>query len=223
MQISYLALIIIVMVLGFGAQALIRATYNKWNKVKLSAGPSGAEAARKMLDAHGLSQVSVTQVEGTLSDHFDPRTNVVSLSSEVYQSRSVAAVAVACHECGHAVQTAHQYMPARIRSAIVPVVSVASNLWVIVLLAGIFLSMLNLIYIAIAMFAAVLVFQIVTLPVEFDASRRALAFIRTSGWLAPSENTGAARVLRAAALTYVAAALASLLQLLYFIGAFGRR
>ena len=223
MQLSYLFVVIVAMVLGFGAQALIKHTYNKWNKVRLASGLSGAEAARRMLDANGLSQVSISQVPGQLSDHYDPRNNTISLSQEVYSGRSVAAVAVACHECGHAVQTAQAYVPSRIRSAIVPAVSLASNLWVVALLMGVILNMLGLIYIAIAMFAAVLVFKLVTLPVEFDASRRALAFIQQSGWLAASENRGAKAVLRAAAMTYVAAALASVVQLLYFLGAFGRR
>ncbi|GHT78817.1 zinc metallopeptidase [Actinomycetota bacterium] len=218
MSSSYLLLMVVVLILGFGAQALIKSTYKKWDKNPSMSGISGAQAARYMLDAHGLTNVGIAQVGGQLSDHFDPRTNVVSLSQAVYNGHSVAAVAVACHECGHAVQTAKAYAPAKVRSAIVPAVSFASNIWIFVLLAGIFLSIIGLIYVAIIMFAAVLVFQLVTLPVEFDASKRALAFVSTTGWLSPQENSGAASVLKAAAMTYVAAALASILQLIYFLG-----
>jgi Zn-dependent membrane protease YugP len=215
---GYFTMIIAVLILGFGAQWLIKHTYKKWDKAPNMTGISGAQAARQMLDANGLTGVQIGQVGGDLSDHFDPRTNVVSLSSGVYNGHSVAAVAVACHECGHAVQHARAYAPAKVRSAIVPVASLASNVWIFLLIAGIFLSMLGLIYAAIIMFAAVLVFQLVTLPVEFDASKRGLAFIQSTGWLAPQENAGAASVLRAAAMTYVAAALASVLQLVYLLG-----
>ncbi|MDR2673179.1 MAG: zinc metallopeptidase [Coriobacteriales bacterium] len=218
MELNYFALIIITLVLGFGAQAMIKHTYRKWDKTPSSSGISGAQAARRMLDANGLSNVSITQVAGELSDHYDPRTNVVSLSASVYDSHSVSAIAVACHECGHAVQTAQGYVPGKVRSAIVPVVSFASNIWMLALILGIIMSILGLIYLAIALFAAVLIFQLVTLPVEFNASRRALAFIQQSGWLTAGENSGAASVLRAAALTYVAAALASVLQLIYLLG-----
>jgi Zn-dependent membrane protease YugP len=218
MSSSYLLLIVVVLILGFGSQMLIKRTYKKWSQQPNQAGLSGAQAARQMLDDNGLSNVQIAQVGGELSDHFDPRTNVVSLSTGVYDGRSVSAVAVACHECGHAVQHARAYVPAKIRSPIVPVVSLASNLWVFVLIAGFFLSMLGLIYAAIIMFAAVIVFQLVTLPVEFDASKRGLAFIQGTGWLSPQENAGASSVLRAAAMTYVAAALSSVLQLVYLLG-----
>jgi Zn-dependent membrane protease YugP len=218
MSYSYFALILLVLVLGLGAQALVRHSYKKWKKVSTSFGVSGADAARTMLNSNGLSHVVITETGGELTDHYDPRSNVVALSSEVYHGCTVAAVAIACHECGHAVQHARAYAPARIRSAIVPAASMASNLWVFVLLAGIFLSIIGLVYVAIALFAAVLVFQLVTLPVEFDASKRGLAFIEGSGWLSQQELGGAKAVLRSAAFTYVAAALASILQLIYLLG-----
>ncbi len=215
---SYFILIILVLIIGFGAQLLIRRSYKKWNKNQSGFGVSGADAARTMLNSNGLTNVSIMEIKGELNDNFDPRTNVISLSSEVYHGRSVAAVAVACHECGHAVQHARDYAPAKIRGAIVPIVQIASNLWIFALLAGIFLSMIGLIYVAIAMFGAVLIFQLVTLPVEFDASKRGLAFIQGSGWLTQQEMGGAKSVLRSAALTYVAAALTSVLQLIYLLG-----
>jgi len=218
MELSYFALILLVLILGFGAQALVRGSYKKWKKNQSSFGVSGADVARTMLNSQGLTGVAIMEIQGTLTDHFDPRTNVVSLSSEVYHGRTVSAVAIACHESGHAVQHAQDYVPAKVRGAIVPVVSIASNLWVFALILGIVLSIVGLIYVAIAMFGAVLIFQLVTLPVEFDASKRALAFVKGSGWLTQKEMGGAKSVLRSASLTYVAAALASVLQLLYLLG-----
>ncbi|MCL2530441.1 MAG: zinc metallopeptidase, partial [Coriobacteriia bacterium] len=190
----------------------------KWKKKPSSFGVSGADAARTMLNNAGLNGVAIVEIPGTLTDHYDPRTNVVSLSGDVFHGRTVSAVAIACHESGHAVQHAREYAPAKVRGALVPVVSLSSNLWVFVLIAGIILSMAGLVYAAIAMFGAVLLFQLVTLPVEFDASKRALAFVKGSGWMTQQEIGGAKTVLRAAAFTYVAAALASILQLLYLLG-----
>lgn len=215
---SYFSLILLVLVIGMGAQFLVQRSYKKWKKSQSNFGVSGADAARTMLNMNGLANVTIAETSGELTDHFDPRTNVVSLSKEVYHGRTVSAVAIACHESGHAVQHARDYAPAKVRGAIVPVASVASNLWIFVLLAGIFLNMLGLIYAAIALFGAVLVFQVVTLPVEFDASKRALAFVEGSGWMTPKEVGGVKSVLRSAALTYVAAALASILQLIYLLG-----
>jgi Zn-dependent membrane protease YugP len=171
-----------------------------------------------MLNTNGLSHVAIAEVSGELNDHYDPRTNVVSLSTAVYHGRTVSAVAIACHECGHAVQHARSYTPARVRGAIVPAVNIAANVWVLALLAGIFLSIIGLVYLAVLLFLAVLIFQLVTLPVEFNASSRGLAFLNNSGWLTAREQGGAKAVLRSAAMTYVAAALASILQLLYLLG-----
>ncbi|MDR2109210.1 MAG: zinc metallopeptidase [Coriobacteriales bacterium] len=218
MNISYLTLIIITLVIGLGTQALIRGAYKKWNRVAVSTGITGAEAARRMLDAHGLHQVSIQSVSGSLTDHFDPRSNVVSLSQDVYSGRSVSATAIACHECGHAVQHAQGYVPAKMRGAIVPAVNFASNIWIFVLFAGLFMQMLGLIYLSIILYLAVIAFQLVTLPVEFDASRRALGYIKTLGQLPDQQVGGARTVLRSAALTYVAAALTSLLYLVWLLG-----
>jgi len=215
---SYLLLILVTLGLGFGTQAYISSTYNKWKKVPITSGLTGAQAARKMLDENGLSHVALTQVAGQLTDHYDPRSQVVSLSEGVYNSRSVAATAIACHECGHAVQHARNYVPANIRTAIVPVVNFASSIWIIALIAGIFLNIIGLIWAAIALYAAVILFQVVTLPVELDASHRAIVTIHGYGFLPAQEVKGARTMLTAAALTYVAAALSSVLQLIYLLG-----
>jgi Zn-dependent membrane protease YugP len=175
-----------------------------------------------MLDASGLSNVAIEYVAGELTDHFNPKTNVVSLSEGVYNSTSVAATAIACHECGHAVQHARGFVPAKIRGALVPAVNIASMAWMFVLIMGIVLSLMNMIWLAIALYAATLLFQVVTLPVEFDASKRALAYVRGYGFLPATETGGARSVLTSAALTYVAAALLSVLQLIYLLG-FTRR
>jgi len=218
MPISYFAMILIILVIGVGAQAMVKRSYKKWKKNQSSFGVSGADAARTMLNTHGLTDVGIMEIKGELHDHFDPRTNIVSLSSEVYYGRTVSAVAIACHESGHAVQHAEAYAPAKVRGSLVPVVNMASNAWVFLLIIGIFLSLVGLIYAAIALFAVVLVFQLVTLPVEFNASTRAMGFIKSSGWLTQQEVGGARSVLRSASLTYVAAALASVLQLIWLLG-----
>jgi Zn-dependent membrane protease YugP len=221
-EMPYLLLVVVTLVLGFGAQAYIKHTYKKWSKVPISSGLTGAQAARRMLDANGLSNVAIECVGGELTDHYNPKTKVVSLSEAVYNGVSVSATAIACHECGHAVQHARGFVPATVRGALVPAVNIASSVWIFVLIAGIFLQLVGLTYLAIALYAATLLFQLVTLPVEFDASSRALAYVKGYGFLPASETGGARSVLTSAALTYVAAALVSVLQLLYLLGV-GRR
>jgi len=218
MHIGYLSVILIALVLGLGSQAWIKRTYSKWSDVPVSSGMTGAEAARRMLDNNGLYGVGIDMIRGELSDNFDPRTNTLHLSQAVYNGRTVSATAIACHEAGHAIQHATGYTPIKIRTAIVPVASFASNAWIILLLIGFFLNMIGLVWAAIIMYACVVLFQLVTLPVEFDASGRALKTISATMPLSHEQNEGASAVLRAAAFTYVAAALASLLQLLYFVG-----
>jgi Zn-dependent membrane protease YugP len=215
---SWLALIIITTALGLGSQAYIKRTYKKWNRVPISSGMTGAQAARRMLDANGLVHVAIDRTPGELTDHYNPKTNVVSLSDAVYSSTSVSATAIACHECGHAVQHAQNYAPAKLRGALVPAVNIASNAWMFVFFAAIFFQIIGLFWVAIALFAATLIFQVVTLPVEFDASRRALAYVNGYGFLPATETKGARSVLTSAALTYVAAALASIMQLIYLLG-----
>jgi Zn-dependent membrane protease YugP len=214
----WLLLIVVSLALGFGTQIYIKNRYKKWSRVPITSGLSGAQAARKMLDENGLGNVAVVAVAGELSDHYDPRTNVVSLSKDVYNGVSVAATAIACHECGHAIQHARGFVPAKLRGVLVPPINIASNIWIIVLLAGVFLSIVGLVWLAIALYAITIVFQLVTLPVEFDASRRAMANVEGYGFLPQNEAGGARSVLTAAALTYVAAALVSVLQLLYLLG-----
>jgi Zn-dependent membrane protease YugP len=214
---GYLALIILPLVLGWGTQIYINSQYKKWSNVPISSHETGAQAARRMLDANGLSDVGIEHIAGNLTDNFDPKSRILHLSDGVYDNTSVAATAIACHEAGHAVQHARGYVPARIRMALVPAVSFASNAWIILLLAGWFLNLTGLVWIAIILFAVAVLFQIVTLPVEFDASHRALQTVTTSGAL-EGEVSGARSVLTAAALTYVAATLMSIAQLLYFLG-----
>jgi Zn-dependent membrane protease YugP len=219
---SYLLLIGVTLILGFGTQAYIKHTYHKWSRVPISSGLTGAQAARKMLDANGLSNVAIARIPGELTDHYNPKTNVVSLSERVYGEASVSATAIACHECGHAVQHARNYAPAKLRGALVPAINIAGSAWIFVLLIGIFLQMLGMVYLAIILYAVTILFQLVTLPVEFDASSRALAYVRGYGFLPATESGGARSVLTSAALTYVAAALVSVLQLIYLLG-FTRR
>lgn len=219
MNMTYLLLIIVTLALGFGAQAGIKAAYRKWSKVHVSNGFTGAQAARKMLDNNGLFDVQIDLIPGPveMTDNYDPTTRTLHLSEGVYNGRTVAATAIACHEAGHALQHAMGYKPLTVRSSIVPVVSIASNAWIFVLIAGIFMHITGLIWAAIIMYACVVAFQLVTLPVEFNASARALATIRETMYLPEDQYAGCGKVLRAAAFTYVAAALGSLLQLLYFL------
>ena len=213
---SYWMLVIVTLVIGLAASGYVKSQLKKYQQVPSSSGITGREAAERMLSANGVVGVQITcGAEG--QDHFDPRTNSISLSPSVYNNSTVTAYATACHEVGHACQFAQNYTPLRIRSAIWPVANFASNAWIIVLLIGIFLVMNSLIDIAIIMYACVVVFQLVTLPVEFNASSRALSYMKGIG-LPEGEVAGANSVLRACALTYVAAALASLLQLLYLLG-----
>ena len=218
MNISYIAVLIIMLVLGLGSQALIRMSFRKWSRVPASMQLSGAEAARRMLDSNGLVHVTVQRVGGNLTDHYDPRTRVVSLSADVFDGRTVGANAIACHECGHALQHAQGYVPSTIRGAVVPVVNIASQAWVFVLILGYVMSQIGLVYLAIIMYAVVILFQLITLPVEFNASSRAKVYLKSYGYLPPQESAGVSSVLNAAAFTYVAAALASLLYLVYLLG-----
>ena len=219
-NISYLGIVVITLILGGLTQAYIKHAYKKYSKVNNGIGMTGADAARAMLESHGVYNVRIRPTSGTLSDHYDPRSRTVNLSEGVYSSTSVSAIAVACHECGHAVQHATGYLPMRARSALVPVVNFSSSVWLILLLIGCLLNIVGLIWLAIILFAFATLFHLVTLPVEFNASRRGLAFIHDGlgrGYeLSSQVNRGSRKVLRAAALTYVAAALTSVLQLLYF-------
>lgn len=214
---SYLTLIIVTLILGFGTQAYINSSYKKYSNVDSGTGLTGAQVARKMLDDNGLHHVQVRHVSGTLTDHYDPRTETVSLSDGIYDSTSVSAAAVACHECGHAVQHAVGYAPMNVRTALVPLANFGSSAWLVLLVIGIFLNMSGLILLACVVYGFAVLFQVVTLPVEFNASRRGLAYANNTLGVA---GNGAKTVLTAAALTYVAAALTSIMQLLYYLSVF---
>jgi Zn-dependent membrane protease YugP len=213
---GYLGIMIVGLVLGLGTQAWIKSAYNKWSRVPLVTGRSGAEVARAMLDENGLSGIGIERIGGSLTDHYDPRANVLRLSEGVYAGRSVAAAGVAAHEAGHAVQRARGFVPAAIREALVPAANIGSQMSWILIMLGFFLQYSGLILVGAIVFGAAVLFQVVTLPVEFDASRRAVATLSTG--LPPEQAAGARSVLTAAAMTYVAAALVSILQFAYFLG-----
>ena len=216
MDYSYLALIVVTLAIGLGAQAYVNSKLTKYSHVRVQNGLTGAQAARQMLDYYGIQGVEIRQ-GGHGQDFFDPRTNSVTLSPEAYSGSSVTATATACHEVGHACQYAADYTPMKIRTSIVPAVNMASNAWIFILLIGIFLNMAGLVWAAILMYAVVVLFQLVTLPVEFNASRRAMAYMGSIG-LPAAEQKGAFDVLRACAFTYLAAALTSIMQLLWLLG-----
>ncbi len=204
-------------ILGLVTQSYVKSTYRKWSRVPLATGMSGAQVARRILDSQGLSRVDITQVGGSLTDNYDPRVRRLALSQDVYATQSVAAAGVAAHESGHALQHAQGYVWGSIRSALVPVASFGSMASWVLILVGIVIQAGGLIYLGVIFYAAAVLFQIVTLPVEFDASRRALAQLETVGGLPSEQVAGARQVLTAAALTYVAAALIAALQLLYYL------
>ncbi|MCD6502589.1 zinc metallopeptidase [bacterium] len=210
-------LLIPVLILAFWAQHKLSATYKIYSQERTMRGITGAEAARRLLDSAGLSSVNIERVSGNLSDHYDPRKRVLRLSQGVYSSDSIAAIGVAAHEVGHAIQHKNGYAPLAVRSAIVPVVNFGSFLAWPLFIIGFLLRTQPLIQIGIILFSGAVVFQLITLPVEFDASRRALVNLGDGGYLTSDELSGARRVLRAAALTYVAAATMAIVQLLRMI------
>ena len=206
----------------------VNSTFKKYAKQFSRRGLTGAQAAQRVLSANGVTGVRIERVGGSLTDHFDPKTNVIRLSDSVYDSASTAAIGVACHEAGHAVQYAHDYAPIRLRAAIIPVTNFGTKIAWPLMLLGVLLSSMsyafyNLVYVGIACFSLSLVFQLITLPVEFNASRRAVRAIEEGGILYEDELVGAKKTLRAAALTYVAAAATSLVQLLRLIAIYGGR
>lgn len=216
-------LIIIGVVLSLIASAAVKSTFAKYSQVRCSSGLTGAEAAQRILHYAGITDVAVVPISGKLNDHYDPGKKTVSLSDSVYGKRTLSAVAVAAHECGHVIQHAKEYGPLTVRTAMVPVVNFSSGASWFILLAGIFFSIHPLITLGIVLFSMAVLFQLVTLPVEFNASSRALLILQQTGILGPEEGKGAGKVLRAAALTYVAAAAASILQLLRLILLFGKK
>jgi Zn-dependent membrane protease YugP len=213
----YLLFLIPPLILGFVIQGWLRKTVAQQSQVPVHTGLTGAQVARQILDRQGLSEVPVERSPGgALSDHYDPRRRSVHLSEPVFDGSSVSSTAIAAHEVGHAIQHAVGYGAFRARSAMWPVVAIASNAWIFLLMIGALLGAFGLVQLAIILFAVVVLFQLVTLPVEFDASKRALVQVRELGLVTEAERGGAKKVLTAAAMTYVAAALAALSQLAYY-------
>ena len=225
---TYIVLVLPCILLSLWASSNVNSTFKKYASQYSSRRLTGAEAAQRVLSANGVRGVRIDRVSGNLTDHYDPKTNVIRLSDSVYSSTSTAAIGVACHEAGHAVQYAENYGPIKIRAAIIPLTNFGSKIAMPLILAGILMTFLGsfsdtLVYLGIAAFGMSLVFQIVTLPVEFNASRRAMQAIESSNILTEDEQRGARKTLRAAALTYVAATAVALAQLLRLILLFGNR
>lgn len=225
---TYVILVLPCILLSLWASANVNSTFKKYSTQYSQRRMTGAEAAQRVLSANGVTGVRIERVSGNLTDHYDPRTNVIRLSDGVYSNTSTAAIGVACHEAGHAVQYATSYAPIKLRAAIIPVTNIGSRLAMPLILLGLVFYSFSyyadmLIYLGIACFGLSLVFQLVTLPVEFNASRRAMAAIENAGLLTQEEQKGARKTLSAAALTYVAATAVSLAQLLRLLTLFGRR
>jgi Zn-dependent membrane protease YugP len=213
----FLLAFVVPMAIGLWAQHRVKSTFAKNLEVPVANGMTGAQVARRILDANGLQEVPIEETPGTLSDHYDPRNRSVHLSPEVFRGVSVASTAVGAHEVGHAIQHASSYAFFNFRSALFPAVSFASRIWMLFLFGGLLLGTLGLVWVGIALYAIAVLFQIVTLPVEFDASRRAKAQLNELGLVASNEATGVKSTLTAAAWTYVAGALAAVAMLLYYL------
>ena len=210
-------------ILSMIVQFKMQGTFAKYSKIGARSGMTGAQVAQMILQSEGLYNVQVQPIAGSLTDHYDPRTKTVSLSQTVFGSASLAAQSVAAHECGHAIQDARDYAPLRLRTSLVPVANFGSRFSWILFLIGLFMSSGILIKAGILLFSLALLFQLVTLPVEFNASSRALAKLEASGWMQADELAGSKKVLGAAAMTYVAAACTSLMYLLRMLSLGGRR
>lgn len=214
---STMLILIPAIIISFIAQSMIKSAYSKYSQVYTRNGYTGSQIARNMLDEAGLFNVPIEIVDMELGDHYDPRSRVLRLSRDVYSKATIASAGVAAHEVGHAIQHQKSYVPLQIRNTIAPAVNISSNLSWVIFIAGLFLSLKPLLTIGIILFTAVVLFQLVTLPVEFNASHRALEVLKSKNILYDEELTGAKKVLGAAALTYVAAALMSILQLIRLI------
>ncbi len=206
-----------VLILSLVATIKVKSTFNKYSKVMSSSGLTGADVANQLLRRNGLTNITVTETSGFLSDHYDPSKKVIRLSPNVFRSNSVAAIGVAAHETGHAIQHAKAYSPLVLRNTMVPVANIGSSLSWIIIFAGFILGFMGLVKVGIVLFSAVVFFQLVTLPVEFNASSRAKEMLASYGMISQSELVGVRKVLSAAAMTYVAAAASSIMTLLYFL------
>ena len=217
MDIWYFILVIPALIISLIAQYKVKSTFKKYSSVLNSKGITGARAAQAVLSHYGITDVGIQMVSGNLTDNFNPKTKIISLSESVYNSPSIAAVGVACHEAGHAAQHAEDYVPIKVRNSIIPVCNIGSMLGIPLAIIGLLIGFTTLIYVGLILYGAVFVFQLVTLPVEFDASKRAMKVIEETGLLYEDEVSGARKVLVSAALTYVAAMLVSLANLLRFV------
>ena len=220
-----IGLVLIGVIISLWAQGRVTSTFNRYSRVRSMTGMTGAEAAKRLLNSRGIYDVTVRPVAGNLTDHYDPRTKTVNLSQSVFNSSSVAAIGVAAHECGHAIQDNESYVPLRLRTAIVPAANLGSQLSWPLILIGILIGGFGspLVEIGILLFSLAVLFQLVTLPVEYNASARAVKLLDSQGILGGQEVDGTRKVLNAAALTYVAAAATSILQLLRLVILFGGR
>ncbi|WP_067725493.1 zinc metallopeptidase [Oceanobacillus damuensis] len=214
---SYLIYIALLLIIPMWAQAKVKSTYTKFSKRPTSSSMTGAEVARKILDENGLYDVQIGQTKGTLTDHYDPRKKVIKLSEGIYHGRSMASSAVAAHEVGHAIQDQQEYVFLKFRSALVPIANFGSNISFFLIIAGMLMGAMNLFLFGIIFMSAAVLFQLVTLPVEFDASNRAMSQLVSAGVIRNNEERDTKKVLNAAALTYVAAALVAVAELVRFI------
>ena len=227
-DLTYVIMVLPFVILSIWASSNVNSTFKRYSQVYSRRGLTGAQAAEQVLKDNGVFDVRIERVGGNLTDHYDPKTNVIRLSNDVYGNTSAAAIGVACHEAGHAVQYAKDYAPIKLRAAIVPITNIGSMLAMPLIILGLVLNVMSefsytFVYIGIACFGLSFLFQLITFPVEFDASHRAVAAIDRAGLLDSKELDGAKKTLRAAALTYVAAAAVSLMQLLRLIMIFGGR
>lgn len=219
----YLILVVPALMLALWAQVQVKTTYRKYSRVPNSRGMTGAYAAQAVLNFYGITDVRIERVSGNLTDHYDPRSKVIRLSDGVYNSSTVAAIGIACHEAGHAAQHAENYAPIKIRNAIIPVCNIGSTIGIPLALIGWIFSFSILIYVGLGLYAAVFIFQVATLPVEFNASRRAIKVIDETQLLRDDEIGGAKKVLAAAAMTYVASMIVALANLLRLLLRFSNR
>lgn len=217
MDLSYMILIGVFMLIGMIVGGRLKSKMKKYSKIPIQAGLSGAQIANKMLEDNGIHNVKITQGKGFLTDHYNPANRTINLSPEIFQGHSIAAAAVAAHETGHAIQHANGYKWLEMRSKLVPAVQFGSQFYFWIILAGFMMNFVGLVWLGIALFAATTLFSFITLPVEYDASNRALQWLNTTNVLTPKEHAGAKDGLKWAARTYVVAAIASVAQLLYWV------
>ena len=213
----YYIFLLVTLVITLSSQAYIKSVYNKTKKIKANSGMTGEEVALRILDVNGLNNVKVVEIDGELSDHYDPKNKVVRLSSDVFKNNSIAAISVAAHECGHAIQDKNNYFFLRFRSLIFPLVSFASRIGYVIIIISIFAQLIELLWVGILLECVILLFQIITLPVEFNASRRALRQIQDLGIVSVEENKTCRKMLKAAALTYVASVATAIIEILRLV------